>query len=267
MPEEAADNATQTPNTPSDPTALHCLQGGHSKRRSWHILDVFLLGSLFLFGAFGYASPLLFYIGGMRNDMWLPFGAAICFLLLVPLAVICLLAVMIRVAWYWPRYIDRRRKLLISQIVTIVVSVVYIGLPFLGIGPPGYKTYTLGLRKYALKNVDVTAARTWLSSLDPNDCDGLEIDVRWGQDGEPVATPPSVVLPACLASLQPRYVRLALVGERDLAVALTWGSGLLGAWGLTVGPETMEAPPSVLSSWPDYSLDVSPGVRVWWLGD
>jgi len=57
-------------------------------------------------------------------------------------------------------------------------------------------------------------------------------------------------------------VRLASVGDQNLAVGLEWGSGLLGTWGLSIGPVTMAAPPAMLSRGPDRSLDISPGVRI-----
>ncbi|UCD48934.1 MAG: hypothetical protein JSW27_15525 [Phycisphaerales bacterium] len=61
----------------------------------------------------------------------------------------------------------------------------------------------------------------------------------------------------------PASVGAVLEKGQGLAASLSWRSGLLGAWGMTVGPATMGAPPSDLSGWPDYSLDVSSGVCIW----
>jgi hypothetical protein len=49
-----------------------------TRRRGWYLWDVFLLGFLFAFGALVYTVPLFFYVGGLRNDLALPFGTVIC---------------------------------------------------------------------------------------------------------------------------------------------------------------------------------------------
>ncbi len=279
MPEEAADNATQTPNTPSDPTALHCPQCDDSRKRPWYVLDVILLGSLFVLGAFGHASAVFFYFGGLRNDMMLPFYVAMIRLLLVLPTAACLLAILICVVWRWPRHIDHRVKLLVLLIVTIAVSVVWAGYLFLRLGPPGYMAYTWGLRTYARKHVDVAGVRVWRSSLDPNACEGVLIRIRIDDNGNPKpvlrSTGEDAELPECILCLEPRYIRLSLDAQQRPIVRLTWGSGFLGTWGVSVGHEQMEVPKTqprtkevlfngqVFLNAGEYRLPLAPGAYVW----
>ncbi len=234
-----------------------------AKGSPWYTWDIILLGVLFAYGTFGNSFPLLSYWGGLHNDKALAFKAVMWVALLIPVAGICLLAALIRIVIYWPRHIAKRGKLLVLQIVAILGALAYVGLPFTPIGPPGYKTYMWGLRQYARTQVDVTAIRGWLETLDPNECDGAESDVRRDAEGGPAAVPSVPGLPPCILTLEPRYVSLSLAEGHGLVAHLTWGSGLLGTWGLTVAPETVGVPPSNRSQWPDYRLDVSPGVCVW----
>ena len=234
-----------------------------AKGLPWYAWDIVLLGFLFLFGTLGNSFPLLFYWGGLHCDKDLVFAAVMWFAVLVPGAGICLLIEVMRITRRWPWHIAGRRRLLVLQLIAITVTLAYVALPFMSIGPPSYKMHMWGLRKYAKTKVDVSAIRTWLGSLDPNESDGVEIDIRRNAEGEPSPEPNDPVLPPCVLNLQPRYVTLSSLENEGLAVGLEWGSGLLGAWGITVGPETMGTPPAELSRCPDYSLDVSPGVRIW----
>jgi len=45
-------------------------------------------------------------------------------------------------------------------------------------------------------------------------------------------------------------------------VRLTWG-GPPGHWGVEIGMEDMEIPPSDFSQWGEYRLPLEPGVYVW----
>jgi hypothetical protein len=234
------------------------------ERRRWYVWDIVLLGLLFLFGTFANAFPLLFYWGGLHNSKSVPFAASLWLVLLVPLAGICLLAALARIVVCWPRRIAGRRKLLVLQIATTAVTLAYVGLPFTNLGPSAHQMHLWGMRKYVQTQVDIAAIRAWLGTLDPNTHDGVHIDIRRDEDWQQRPEPNDPALPPCVLSLEPRFVRLASVGNQSLAVGMEWGGGLVGSWGLTTGPPSMGTPPSTaLSRWPDYSLDVSPGVRIW----
>lgn len=204
--------------------------------------------------------PLLFYLGGLRNDMALPFGATLWLAWLLPLAAIAYLVAAIRASWYWSRHITNRRRLAVLPLAAIVLPLVY-GSLWLTIGPPGCKAYLWGFGKFAASQVDDTAIRTWLSTLDREKWNGVQIDIAKERDcdGEPV----TLALPPGIESLRPRYVMFWEVEGYDLAVNLEWGSGFVGTWGLVVGPEGVGAPPFELSGGTDCAYTVKPGVRVW----
>jgi hypothetical protein len=44
---------------------------------------------------------------------------------------------------------------------------------------------------------------------------------------------------------------------------LTWGTGLIRAWGLVVGDPDMETPPSDFSMYGEFRKEIAPGAYVW----
>ena len=93
-------------------------------------------------------------------------------MLLLPLVVLCLVVLLIRVWWYWPKRVRCSVKLLTLQLAVSIGIMGCLMLPFSGVLPPGYKMYALGFTKYAQTNLDIPAIRSWLSTLDPNDYAG-----------------------------------------------------------------------------------------------
>lgn len=227
----------------------------------WYWWDVGLVVVLFAIGTFGNLGPLWAYWGGLHNDKGSLFGAVMWFMLLIPVAGLCLLALVVRIVVYWPLHMASLRRWAVLGLLAGLGSAAYVGLPFTRLRPPLDEVYLRGFRTYAQRQVDISSIRRWLNGLDPNGWDGVEIDVRRTQDDELVWTPEDVHLPASIVRLKPRYVELAALDESDLAVDFRWGSGMLGTWGLTIGPETMAAPPSRLRG--DQRLDAGPGVYVW----
>lgn len=245
----------------------------------WYAWDVILLGLLFAYGTFGNSFPLFSYIGGLRNDGTLLFRIVVWFIIFLPLPGICFLALIARVTVHWPRHIAGRKQLLVLQIVALIGPLAYLGLPFTWIGPPGYMTYTRGFRRYVQTNVDVPALRAWLGTVDPNIYGGVPIVVKVDEDGNvkpmSVNTGEAVKLPGVVLRLRPHYVRVLVEEGRRPAVRLTWGSGWLGTWGLTVGHEEMEIPETqlrtkeilpggrVIFNDGEYRLPLAPGAYVW----
>lgn len=230
---------------------------GAKARLPWYTWDVVLLGALFLFGTFGNALPLLSYLGGLRNDKNIVFMARVWFLLLTPIACVCLVAAILRITRYWPRHLVDRRRRYVLQIVASLGTLAYVGLPFLRLGPSEHKMHLWGMRRYVQMQVDVPAIRTWLNNLDPNDWHGVQIDFRSDGEGQLVARSSDVVLPACILNLKPRSVSLSFATGYGFEVTLRWGDRLLGMWGMAIGPETTGPPPD-LSGGPEWD-----GVRIW----
>lgn len=256
-------------------TEAHDDTGQVVQRSWWFLWDVPVLGYLLLFGAVELGFSVVSYIGGQRNEGGLAFMAVVLLVLQLPLAGICLLLALIRILAFWPRHVRNRKKLRRLQVGAILALLVCLGLPFTGLLPPGYKTYTWGFRRYVRAHADIPAMRTWLSALDPNTCEGLFIEIGADESGGSSPELTEADLPASVLDLRPRFVELFLDEGRRPAVRLLWGSGMLGTWGLTVGHEAMEVPPTqpttkdimpngqVFYDYGQYRLPLSPGVYVW----
>ena len=113
------------------------------------------------------------------------------------------------------------------------------------------KAFMYGLQTRMKSKADVEAIRDWLGSLGDEDYDDHYSRISRSEWAESVKT------------LKPDCVFL-LADENDNAKArLMWGSGPLGHWGVEIGAENMEIPPSDFSEFGEYRLPVEPGVYVW----
>lgn len=233
----------------------------------WYLWDVPLLGFLLLFGACENTFSMISYIGGLRNDGSLAFGAVLWSVLLFPLAAICLLLALVRILAFWPKHIRDRKRLRKLQVGVIIGLIVYLGLPFTGIIPPGYKTHTWGFRKHVRANVDVHAIQKWLATVDPNACTGGGVwTTDWQEQRSDWAQ--------AVRRMNPESVTLALDGEGRPTIRIGW-SGFDALWGLTVGHEDMTIPETqptteeilpngqVFCNYGQYRLPLAPGAYVW----
>ncbi len=155
----------------------------------------------------------------------------------------------------WRRY-TRRKKLIKS---------LQIGIPFVFVASlimsiftpiethlwqPGYKPFTHGFRDRIRSRADIPAIRAWLRTLSKED-----------YTGENFIAPQSK-FPESFKVLKPRYVNLDMDKNGNPKVRLTWGGGF-GHWGIEIGMEDMEIPPSDFSDYREYRLPLEPGAYVW----
>lgn len=222
---------------------------------------------LLLYMTFLNAAPTA-YIGGLYNNAAWAFAVGLGYACLwMPIAAVCLIFLAVRMGISWPRHILERRRLRRWRLLagcSVVASFAFFFSPF---RPGGFAAYQFGFRKYVQANVDVPAIRRWLSSVDPNLCTGEKIDLRdltqWR----------NLRLPGTIASLNPDYLRLSRDSADRPLVRLSW-IGLDMGWGVTIGGEQMEIPPtaprrrvalglSMVYEDGEYRLPVEPGVYVW----
>jgi len=234
-----------------------------------------VLGYLVLFGAFMGSFSVVSYLGGLRNHSGRVLYMMGGVVLLLPLAGTCLPVAAFRILVSWPKYIHNRKRLRMLQVAVVLGLTAYLGLPFTGVVPPGYKTHTWGFRRYARAHADIPAMRTWLSTLDPNICGSVSIEIGadQGESSNPVVT--EADLPAAVLDLKPRSVELSLDTMKRPMVCLLWNPGMMGSWGLTVGHEAMEVPETqrttkrtrpdgqMFYDYGQYRLPVGPGAYVW----
>lgn len=245
----------------SDSQRLPQRGGGKLGWVPWYVWDIIVLGSLFLCLTFYNAHSVFSYVIGLSNDGLLLFRSIGWFVLLMPLTFVCLVAAAVCIFVRWPRRVGCCKRLRRLQVGVTVALVVYLALPFTGILPPGYQTYTWGFRKYARTNVDVPAVQRWLGGLDPNLCTGVWMDRREWQDAD-------IDWPDSVARLDPDRIILSLDGEDFPTLRLEW-FGFDSFWGLVIGHANMEIPktlPAVRGQFPqqgEYRLPFARGAYVW----
>jgi len=238
-----------------------------ARRLPWYVWDILVLGPLFGFLLFYLASGAFSYSYGTRNDGQSAFGMIWWFVLLTPLVFICLVAATVRVLAFWPRHIGSRTRLRMMQIGAAAGLVACVGLPFAGIMPLGYQTYTWGFRQYAQANIDVPAVQRWLAALEPGTCTGGPMERREWRNA-------SLDWPKSIVRCDPDRITLSLDEEGAPLVRLTW-IGFDSWWGVVVGradmeiPETQPRKKEILPSGHEfynegeYRLPLAPGAYVW----
>jgi len=138
---------------------------------------------------------------------------------------------------------------IISFVVSIFTSVK--GLTIID------KPFMYGLQKRMKNKTDVEAIRDWLESLDDEDYDS--IDNSYNDLSRTRAE-----WPEPLKVLKPGRVFLSADKNGNAKTRLMWGSSPIeGHWGVEIGAENMEIPPSDFSMYGEYRLPVEPGVYVW----
>ncbi len=177
-----------------------------------------------------------------------------------PFVVIGFFAVIgtVRLLISWKRYTRKKKLIRTAQIGVSIFSITLLTLfvlslfttitPYLGV--PGYKPFTYGFRDRIRSRADVEDIRDWLKTVSKEDCIG-----DFGRL-------PYSKLSESLKALNPKYAVFCTGENGNPKVRLTWGSGF-GHWGVEIGMEDMEIPPSDLSQYGEYRLPLEPGVYVW----
>lgn len=207
-----------------------------------------LVVSWFVWGPFG----AIFYAGGLFNSL-LVFVLSPFLFLLIPAAVICLPVLAMRT-------ISRWSVLGVSgkgwRVLAVIVCLAFPGsfvLGFAALMPSPFDMFVRGFARYVELRVDVAAIQGWLGTLDPNDykdSEGGWIEGRLA-DSEP---------PQVIANLHPKRTQPMFDQRGRLAVRLLWGGGMIGHWGIVVGPADMpmSASDSRLLYYP-----LAPGAYIW----
>jgi hypothetical protein len=240
--------------------------------KRWYMPDLVLFGGFAAAyaGFFGIAS-LTSYLDGLSNGrhgllpLFVPCGLAVVLLL-------WFYALLVRMLTGWLVHIRSWRRLALSCAFTLIGLAAWIGVPFAGLWPPGYVTFTHGFRRHMQTNADLNAIRDWLATQDPNTCKGEYIDLYTGNDLKS-RWPDAVAWPDAITRFDPHYVQLTKTETDRPKVRLTWG-GALGHWGVEIGPEDMPIPEMlprrrndsygrVLWDEGEYRLPLAPGACVW----
>ena len=162
---------------------------------------------------------------------------------------------MVQLLCNWKRYTRRKRLIKTLQIgipiIFIASLIMSIFTPIeTHLWQPGYKPFTHGFKERIRSEADIEDIRDWLRTLSKED-----------YTGENFIAPQSK-FPESFKVLKPRYVNLDMDKNGNPKVRLTWGGGF-GHWGVEIGMEDMEIPPSDFSQDGEYRLPLQPGAYVW----
>lgn len=236
-------------------------------RRDWNKWDAALLVIIIVFVILVPAGGF-FYLCGRFS----PYLTFLVVWFVYPGIVACLVLFIVastrRLLLDWKRCTRRKRLITIVQIgipiVFIASFVISVTTPIeTCLAQPGYKPYTYGFRERIRSKADIDAIQDWLRTLSREDCTGENIDIL--SDSFPFKSrwPDSIDWPKSLKAFNPHYVKVGLDENGNPKVRLTWG-GALAHWGVEIGMEDMEIPPSDFSRWGEYRLPLERGVYVWY---
>jgi hypothetical protein len=209
------------------------------------------VASWFVWGPFG----LVFYVNGLFNSIAAFLLIPVLFVL-IPAAGICLFVLVMRMALHWCEFSDGEKRRRIIWAAVPFAFVLSSGMWFAGLQPAPGEMFVRGFAGYAERRADVPAIQDWRHTLDPNFC------VNEGGYAQERRLMPSEQPPA-IASLEPKWAGVRPDGRGRLMVRLLWGGGLIGHWGIVIGPPDMPTPPSDPYASREDRSPLAPGVYVW----
>jgi len=106
---------------------------------------------------------------------------------------------------------------------------------------------------------DIDAVRTWLTSLDPNDC----MTEGYSSEPQPWRYLSRKDQPKVLQR-QGDNVRLELDAEGRPSVRLEWDQSKDGSFGLVIGHRDMKTPPSEPGMYGEKRTELRPGIYFWY---
>ncbi len=166
----------------------------------------------------------------------------------------CFVASAVRLLLGWRRYTGKRKLLGIAGIAIPIVfgMLCVIGSPVLTKSRmwPDATPFTYGFRDRIRSKADIPALRAWLRTFNKS---------AYEEPGDRV---PPDQWPESLKALKPPW-RVFLEPDKkgNPQIRIVWG-GAIFHWGLTIGTEDMEIPPSQLDEFEAWLL-LEPGVYVY----
>ena len=228
----------------------------------WNIWDVILLVFIVVYVILVPIGGFHYFCGWYNPNLL--FRVACCFFL-VEIVLLLLFTVICtkRLFNNWTKYTQRKRFIRIIYICIFLFFTLSLFTPInILMYSPGYQPFIYGFRERIESNADIEDIRNWLETLQDEDCNGETISLH--SDSVPFKShwPNSIEWPESLKVFNPSYAILSLDENGNPKMSLTWG-GPFGHWGVVIGMEDMEIPPSDLRRYGEYRLPLEPGVYVW----
>jgi len=168
--------------------------------------------------------------------------------------IFCFFASIVRLISGWRRYTWKKKSLIITEIgipvLFVALFIIFFFIPIESDLPHPGKAFTYGLRDRIRSKADIPAIRDWLKTLDKEDYD------EHGDSLHPDKWPKS------LTAVKPGAVLLSADKNGNPQISIAWGGGFFH-WGVSIGMEDMEIPPSDFRKSAGCWLLVEPGVYVY----
>ena len=152
--------------------------------------------------------------------------------------------------------LEKKKNIVIAQtLIPFVFIVLFIAPSLIPVDsdlkwiPEKFLVY--GLRDRVRSRTDIQEIRDWLKTLRREDyMKAGRIDIYDN-------------LPEPVIQLKPWTTNIRTDENGNAKIRLSWGSGMVGDWGVEIGLEDMKIPPSDFSRHGEYRLPVEAGVYVW----
>lgn len=197
------------------------------------------------------------YFAGLYNDPSLhSFFAGLFFdFLKVPLLLVAFIGLAVNLFKKFKIYKNIGINFfLLGLSLGVFISNRYVRIP----GPPGATVFLRGFDKWIRKNVETAAIQEWLATID----DRHFGKVYYADTGLPNEFPKFII------NLNPQLISFGYSELDNTKIAkLSWGSGLLGEWGVIIGNSNMEMPKpdveKISDSYWEYRKIIEPGVYIY----
>ena len=222
--------------------------GQTKTRRNWNSWDIFFIVApliciiLVPLGGLGYIRGRFFPF--FRESFFL-YIAIVCFI------IFCILYGFDRLSMYGKKYTPKKRFLIAVEIVIPIVcmlSYIALFLPVETFFSPACKPFMYGFRDRVKSNVDISAVRAWLKTIDSEDIDYYS---QYSHRDE---------LPEYVKAIG-GSVSLSTDSNGNHVLHCSFGGGF-DHWGVEIGAEDMKIPPSDYVSKAGYRMYVEPGFNI-----
>ena len=192
----------------------------------------------------------LFYLCGGLSPYLIYFLVCPTYPMIGLFIIYCLVAGIVRLFRDWRKTTRRKKVALFAEIIIPLVSIALFVASFFvpddsDIRWPPYKSFAYGFGDRVRSKADIAAIRDLLRTFGKQDQPG---NTRIPYDDWPKS----------LKALNPNLVLLSTDKNGTTYIRLLWGGGFQH-WGMVIGMENMDIPPSDS----EYRLLLEPGVYVW----
>lgn len=195
------------------------------------------------------------YLGGLINVPFSQEGLMLSFMV-APWTLLCPVVLLVRMLVVWPRRLRRWLHVFLAWGIVVAVFAAGFVLPFRLPIARSWEAFMAGFQRYVQRRVDVPAVQDWLATIEPG-------PVLPGRT-EPDIAVEEKDLPPSIAGLKAWGWQMDFDEANRPMIRLTWGSGVMGGWGLVVGHKEMAPPPSDFSQYGEVRQTIAPGAYVWY---